>query len=165
MRTVESRGEVGREELGSNSPPQRNWKGIAIALLVILVVCSLITMSVILLTPDELTNSSETRLSLEDLFRKDFVLHDPEARWINEDFSHPPCQCWDDCQTTLLFIKDQEERVEHRIVTDTGRMKMFSEQGWAFLRGVGFYISSLNPLFPKRLRHAIPCSLPCFFSL
>ncbi|KAK3542908.1 hypothetical protein QTP70_006529 [Hemibagrus guttatus] len=77
-------GERGRElDLGGVSPPQRNWKGIAIALLVILLVCSLITMSVILLTPADTLAGSDTKLTVEDMFSSDFYVHDPEALWIN----------------------------------------------------------------------------------
>ncbi|KAM4601751.1 inactive dipeptidyl peptidase 10-like [Polymixia lowei] len=66
------------------SPPQRNWKGIAISLLVIVAVCSLITMSVVVLTPAEVPGSGRSRLTVADLFKPEFSVHDPEAKWISD---------------------------------------------------------------------------------
>nr|XP_015199530.1 PREDICTED: inactive dipeptidyl peptidase 10-like isoform X1 [Lepisosteus oculatus] len=71
-------------DMGGSGAPPRNWKGIGIAVVVILVVLSLVIMSIILLSPDDSRLLQLSRLTLEDLESKDFRVHDPMVAWLND---------------------------------------------------------------------------------
>ncbi|XP_061782349.1 inactive dipeptidyl peptidase 10-like isoform X2 [Nerophis lumbriciformis] len=64
--------------------PDRNWKGIGIALLVIMLVLSLIGLSIVLLSKDNRNQFSGSHLTLDDIFHRNFQIHDPDAKWLNE---------------------------------------------------------------------------------
>ncbi|XP_065141451.1 inactive dipeptidyl peptidase 10 isoform X2 [Paramisgurnus dabryanus] len=73
------------QDLGSTGGPPRNWKGIGIALVVILAVMSLVTLSIFLLTPDESHLLRFSHLTMENLENEDFQVHDPCVTWLNEN--------------------------------------------------------------------------------
>ncbi|XP_048873559.1 inactive dipeptidyl peptidase 10 [Brienomyrus brachyistius] len=72
-------------DLGSMGGPPRNWKGIGIAMVVILAVLSLVTLSIMLLTPDESHLLQQSHFTVEDLESDKFKTHDPCVTWLNED--------------------------------------------------------------------------------
>uniref|UniRef100_H2Y8A1 Uncharacterized protein n=1 Tax=Ciona savignyi TaxID=51511 RepID=H2Y8A1_CIOSA len=57
------------QELVGNNPEQRNWKGMAIALLVILAVCGFVILAVVLLSPEE-TTTVYVKVLLEDVINE-----------------------------------------------------------------------------------------------
>ncbi|KAI4831558.1 hypothetical protein KUCAC02_001095 [Chaenocephalus aceratus] len=79
-----SKEDPSKKKAKESQDEERNWKGIAISLLVIVAVCSLITMSVVVLTPAELPGNNKSRLTAADLYKPEFSVHNPEATWISD---------------------------------------------------------------------------------
>ncbi|KAK7113666.1 dipeptidyl peptidase 4-like isoform X2 [Littorina saxatilis] len=72
-------------ELVGNTAQQRNWKGIAIALLVIIVVCALIITAVILATPKVESQYYGDKFTLDDFLDKSFKPKVFQTTWLPGD--------------------------------------------------------------------------------
>uniref|UniRef100_A0A915KD68 Dipeptidylpeptidase IV N-terminal domain-containing protein n=1 Tax=Romanomermis culicivorax TaxID=13658 RepID=A0A915KD68_ROMCU len=71
------------KELVAGGPSQRNWKGVGIACLVILFICSLIAAAVFLLTPNKDLKINGTKFNLSDLLLPKVSLFDAQATWLS----------------------------------------------------------------------------------
>jgi len=72
------------QDLVTTGQPDRNWKGIIIAILVIVSVLALIVMSVVLITPpDEGPRVKGTRFELDSVFGADFQPLRLNGTWIS----------------------------------------------------------------------------------
>ncbi|GIY16389.1 prolyl endopeptidase FAP [Caerostris darwini] len=72
-------------ELAASGPDQKNWRGIGIALLVIVVVCALIVAAIVLLTPgDRGFNINKSRISLEEVVKGQFSYRRYNGTWISD---------------------------------------------------------------------------------
>ncbi|XP_018495147.1 inactive dipeptidyl peptidase 10 [Galendromus occidentalis] len=73
------------EELVSSAPDSRNYKGIGIALLVIIIVCALIVTAVVLLTPpDTGPRVKNPRISLEEILTGAFQPNTYNGSWTSD---------------------------------------------------------------------------------
>lgn len=73
------------EELVATSASTRNWRGILIALLVIIVVCALIITAVVLLTPgNEGPRVKGQRITLDDILGDNFTTKGFNGTWISD---------------------------------------------------------------------------------
>lgn len=74
------------DELVSANPNQRNWRGIFIALFVIIIVLALIVTSVVLLTPpDEGPRVKGQRIKLQDIIDGEYAPRKLNGSWIGPD--------------------------------------------------------------------------------
>ncbi|KAH9641219.1 hypothetical protein HF086_004606 [Spodoptera exigua] len=78
----------GYDKLVVGGPNQRNWRGILIALLVIVAVLALIVTSVVLLTPpDEGPRVKGRRLRIQDLLTEELTPVRWNGTWISGEWN------------------------------------------------------------------------------
>ncbi|XP_060594813.1 inactive dipeptidyl peptidase 10-like [Ruditapes philippinarum] len=72
------------QELVEEEKEEKNWKGIGIALLVIVVVFSCVSVAVIIVTPEEVIEREGDKLLLEELIKGDYEPYVLEPRWSRD---------------------------------------------------------------------------------
>ncbi|KAH9495748.1 Dipeptidyl aminopeptidase-like protein 6 [Bulinus truncatus] len=70
-------------ELVANTAQQRNWRGIAIALLVIVVVCALIVTAVILATPNATSENLGQKFTFDDYIHQELRPQSFAVQWVS----------------------------------------------------------------------------------
>lgn len=116
---------VSDPELVGATDSGRNWKGILIAIVVIAIVCGLIVIAVVLVTPGKEDGNQGKPFTFDDIFSSEFVVQSFEAKWIPN--------------TEKFVYQTIEETLVEYDVTTNSTSSVFDVTDDPRMRNSGFY--------------------------
>ncbi|ESO02216.1 hypothetical protein HELRODRAFT_161459 [Helobdella robusta] len=118
------KGKNSDEELAEDDSDGKNWKGILIALLVILIICSLVGLAIFIVSLKNTGNSLGEPITFDDIFSGNFDVKKFNGRWIGDVLVYKHLESGD------VYMYNTETNQSEIILTDNQLKSLESEQFW-----------------------------------
>lgn len=135
---------VSDPELVGSSESGKNWRGIFIAVVVIAVVCGLIVIAVVLVTPGRVDGDLRKPFTFDDMFNDEFNVQTFEAKWMADTNKY----IYRDAEGDLIMF-DADTNTS-RLIIDKTTMRNWNQELYHFVSSDLEYVliaTEIEPIY------------------